>query len=707
MDRLPTTMMPPMQKMAAPLALASALCHIATIAVIANMHIQPSTLRDTPAGPHRTLLDIDSAHDPLAQTVAQLEKAVDTHGARLTAVEEHNAEDTDDDLQMQLYALSSKVQSLVKDVQEIHESMLGPEPKPVEPEAERGLNTTHRKMQQGAAGDCDASGVCTARIITRTVVMQSAMGTGAAPQRGRRAQTPPCDFAAHSAAVMAACCPSDVGGGSEDGHSFRVDSGPCELVEGGVCVGRPNGYSNSEECSITVSGSMTLGACPVFHTEAGYDMLVVDGREYDATNCPRGVELSRGDQITWISDGSVASDGWEICAATSNNGHRRAQVGCSLPTVCPSLACARAVEVFSNDCSAELHALSDVELTGKMAALSQSCQSLSSDWSVARLLGVQCADSSIAEADCIPPCNPEHHGYILLLNIGGTDSRFSCNLANGLYSWIGAAAEGGYLGSDVQSFCSAVVSGAAGSFIVTVVGDAGVDTDIVVRLGQDVFIASDPAMAIAPIWGGGGFEVSRRAALSVRRIQIYSAIVILGGTVQVAECVVHSDLDRGMSVRDGGTATIANTQFQHCPDGAVWVESGSATISGSRFISNGRNGGGGAYVGGGAILMYAGASVEIVDSVFNDNVVYGHAASYWGGAILVSDHCDAVGGAPGATLSISGTVFSGNGGDGQDNAIYALHAQLPGGQSEGRTDSSLSNSAATAGQPLMVTGHAC
>ena len=61
-DRLPTTMMPPMQKMAAMLALASALCHIATMAVIMNMHIELRTVRDMPAGPHRALLDLSLIH---------------------------------------------------------------------------------------------------------------------------------------------------------------------------------------------------------------------------------------------------------------------------------------------------------------------------------------------------------------------------------------------------------------------------------------------------------------------------------------------------------------------------------------------------------------------------------------------------------------------------------------------------------------------
>ena len=52
------------------------------------MHIQPSTLRDMPAGPHRTLLDSDGES---LVTVAHMTEAVDhlqdTLGSRLTAVE--------------------------------------------------------------------------------------------------------------------------------------------------------------------------------------------------------------------------------------------------------------------------------------------------------------------------------------------------------------------------------------------------------------------------------------------------------------------------------------------------------------------------------------------------------------------------------------------------------------------------------------------
>ena len=54
-------------------------------------------------------------------------------------------------------------------------------------------------------------------------------------------------------------------------------------------------------------------------------------------------------------------------------------------------------------------------------------------------------------ASCVPPCNAEHHGYELLATIDGTDTKFSCDLAHGLYSWMGAASEGGYRGGRLRA----------------------------------------------------------------------------------------------------------------------------------------------------------------------------------------------------------------------------------------------------------------
>ena len=114
-------------------------------------------------------------------------------------------------------------------------------------------------------------------------------------------------------------------------------------------------------------------------------------------------------------------------------------------------------------------------------------------------------------ATCVPPCNVAHHGFELLATIDGTDTKFSCNLAHGLYSWMGAASDGGFLGRDFASFFSAVVSGAAGFYIVTLLEDAGIGTDLVVRPGQAVVMAGDsalveprPAWCVPPSGSAGG-----------------------------------------------------------------------------------------------------------------------------------------------------------------------------------------------------------
>jgi hypothetical protein len=39
----------------------------------------------------------------------------------------------------------------------------------------------------------------------------------------------------------------------------------------------------------------------------------------------------------------------------------------------------------------------------------------------------------------VPECSEELHGFLMLLNIEGDDSKLSCELHRGLYSWVGAA----------------------------------------------------------------------------------------------------------------------------------------------------------------------------------------------------------------------------------------------------------------------------
>ena len=289
-------------KIGAPLALLSMMCHLVTFAVIIDMHAR--------IGPGGTMGAMHGPHRHLESSVADaVEAAVEQKNAELTAT---------------LHALTKVVEDLQETVRNTTVQGSWPEPK-----AQYERNATRRQMQQGSAADCDASGVCTARIITRTVVMQSVTGTGGVPQRGRRrAQNARCDFAAQSAEVMAACC------------------------------------------------------------------------------------------------------------AATGGGHRRAQADCPLPTICPSAQCAEVFQTFYSSCRAELAA--SPQLGVGLAALSASCNELLAGSSMARQLNAQCTDGNL-RADCVPECTQAYHGYLLLLNVDGEDTKLACELHHGLYSWFGAA----------------------------------------------------------------------------------------------------------------------------------------------------------------------------------------------------------------------------------------------------------------------------
>ena len=87
---------------------------------------------------------------------------------------------------------------------------------------------------------------------------------------------------------------------------------PCEVSEGGRCVGRPNGYLPNERCDIAVGGGGggVLGTCAVFDISAvssdslntqmqqGGDIYLGGG----GSDCPVGVALAPGDVLRWVSD---------------------------------------------------------------------------------------------------------------------------------------------------------------------------------------------------------------------------------------------------------------------------------------------------------------------------------------------------------------------------------------------------------------------
>jgi hypothetical protein len=228
--------------------------------------------------------------------------------------------------------------------------------------------------------------------------------------------------------------------------------------------------------------------------------------------------------------GAARSQGVMDACCPTTGGHRRLQTQCALPSTCGTLHCADVFTSFYEDCTQmvgsspayqhfyancqELKAQSAQMLlqlvtvqmfkvhiaTNVTMGPPRPASSLGGSSSALQEYHAVC--SSAAISGCVPTCNATHHGYELLATIDGTDTKFSCNVAHGLYSWAGVASEGGYLGHDSASFISAVLSGAAGTYAVTLAGDVQTTLHLQVQPGQNVHISGDPGLPVAPSWGG-------------------------------------------------------------------------------------------------------------------------------------------------------------------------------------------------------------
>jgi hypothetical protein len=90
--------------------------------------------------------------------------------------------------------------------------------------------------------------------------------------------------------------------------------------------------------------------------------------------------------------------------------------------------------------------------------------------------------------------------------------------------------DGGYLGDDLATFFSAVVSGAAGVYVGMMLQDADISTDLTIRPAQVVRVNGDTSLAQPPLWdGGGGFVVQERGVLSLTYVALGGAISVIGG----------------------------------------------------------------------------------------------------------------------------------------------------------------------------------
>jgi hypothetical protein len=198
-------------------------------------------------------------------------------------------------------------------------------------------------------------------------------------------------------------------------------------------------------------------------------------------------------------------------------------------------------------------------------SLCQQAQPASPGMGLAHEFNLVCVDGAVGS--CVPACSEALRGDLLLMNLGGEDSKYSCELHHGLHSWVGAATDGGYLGSDVHAFVPAVLSGAAGYYALVLMQGAGVQTNLMIRPGQNVRINSGASMAAAQGWGSGGFTVHEQGILSITNVALDASVtltVAAGGELSLNSMVVPiAALSRmyGHLVTDGMGASVRLSQI--------------------------------------------------------------------------------------------------------------------------------------------------
>ena len=158
---------------------------------------------------------------------------------------------------------------------------------------------------------------------------------------------------------------------------------------------------------------------------------------------------------------------------------------------------------------------------------------------IADQLGVECSDGTPA-AECVPPCDEGLHGALLFLSTEGTDAKMTCQLRNytyvpllpnvsaldvlirfvgSRYAWVGASADGGYLGNVLADFLHAIGSGMAGVYSTVLLSDVD-HADLLVDKEQVAAVTGDSARPKAPVWHGGEILVAGHASLVLEYVQL-------------------------------------------------------------------------------------------------------------------------------------------------------------------------------------------
>ena len=95
--------------------------------------------------------------------------------------------------------------------------------------------------------------------------------------------------------------------------------GNCEVREGKCLSSSSYGtglYSNNEDCFITMLVDAEVSVGRNFSIETGHDHLIIEGVEITRREeIPR--TLNAGATISWSTDSSIVSEGWELCLSVT------------------------------------------------------------------------------------------------------------------------------------------------------------------------------------------------------------------------------------------------------------------------------------------------------------------------------------------------------------------------------------------------------
>eukprot|EP01050_Picozoa_sp_SAG11_P006696 SAG11_NODE_530_length_8718_cov_12.724910_2_plen_1534_part_00 len=291
---------------------------------------------------------------------------------------------------------------------------------------------------------------------------------------------------------------------------------------------------------------------------------------------PQVVERRQAQEQTPACGREAVDSMLAVCCAPeapAGNGHRLQEaVGCdSLPPTC-SLQCSDLfISIFDNCYDDALMRGLSVQQLADWTSFYTDCSDV--EQSAAEIGPLQAVDVRVVEqyhaqcttADmltCVFACNTTTHGYLLLVNINGEDTKLTCELHHGLYSWNGGSADGGFMGADPRALYSAVFSGAAGTYVGTLSVDANISTALTVHRDQIVQLAGNRALPAPPVWGSGGFVITEGGSLALEYVAFLASPA--GG-----EGVGSSVL----TVQAGGTLSVADSLLlQPAAAAAEWAQ---------------------------------------------------------------------------------------------------------------------------------------